>query len=224
MRTEVEVLSAQSSDELEVAGRRAAETLAAGGLVVHPTETVYGIGGGCTPETNKLVGRVKRREADLPLIVLTPDLEALRSMCAALEWPPAAEALAQRFWPGPLTLVVRCHGAPAGLPGASYGVAVRQSPHPVVVAIMKHWRRPMTSTSANLAGGDPARRVKRALDVFADRDDLDDLEVPILAIDAGASRETRASTIVSVVDSPPRLVREGPIAFDAIDECLAKLS
>jgi L-threonylcarbamoyladenylate synthase len=224
LKTEIEVVVAQEPDELEHAGKRAAETLAAGGLVVHPTETVYGIGGACTPEVNRLVSRVKQRETGQALIALTPGLEALQGVCSALEWPPEADALATRFWPGPLTLIVRCHGAPPGLPGASFGVAVRQSPHPVVVAMMNHWGRLMTSTSANLAGAEPARTLDRALSVFAGRDDLDDFAAPILAIDAGVSRETRASTIVSLIESPPRLVREGPVSFDAIDRCLAQLS
>ena len=96
---------------------RAAEVLGAGGIVVHPTETVYGIGGDGTDENNELISRIKHRESGRPLILLVPSLKALRDSFPGLEWPPQAEELARRFWPGPLTLVARCPDAPAGLLG-----------------------------------------------------------------------------------------------------------
>jgi L-threonylcarbamoyladenylate synthase len=221
---QVELVPARGAAEVEFAARRAAEVLAAGGLVVHPTETVYGIGGDGSPENNALISRVKRRERAQPLILLAPDLEALRAALPGLEWPAGAEQLARSFWPGPLTLVVRCAGAAAGLVGPGGGVAVRITPDPTVAAILACWRRPMTSTSANLSGREPARTVEQALEVFAGRGDLNEVERPLLAVDAGTTRGAQPSTIVSLVEWPPRLIREGPVSRRQLVGCVPQLA
>ncbi len=207
----IEVVAARDPSELARAARRAVDALAAGGLVVHPTETVYGLGGDGSIENNTLIAQVKRRQLGQPLIVLTPDLDTARSTYQRLEWPKAADKLVTKFWPGPLTVVVRCEGAPAGLIGAGGGLALRVSPNEIVTMILRVWKRPMTSTSANFSGQQPARSLTAALELFAGRADLLKEERPVVALDAGAIPETRPSTIVSFVQSPPRLLREGPI-------------
>ncbi len=221
---QVELLPARDPVARDRAGTRAAEVLASGGLVVHPTETVYGIGGDGSAENNALIARVKRRPRMQPLILLTPDLEALRAMLGELDWPEGAERLAQRFWPGPLTLVLRCRAAPAGLAGPGGGIAVRISSDPTVSAVLSRWRRPMTSSSANLAGKTPARTVDDALRIFADREDLADSDRAALALDGGRTWGDRPSTIVSFIGSSPRLVREGPVSRADLAAWLPDLS
>jgi len=221
---QVEVVQARSAAEMERAARRASEVLGAGGLVVHPTETVYGIGGDGSAENNALISRVKLRERAQPLILLTPDLQALQDGLPGIEWTPEAEELARTFWPGPLTLVVRCAGAPAGLVGPGGGVAVRISPDPVVKAILARWCRPMTSTSANLTGREPARTAEQALEVFAGRGDLNEVQPPLLAVDAGTTQGEQPSTIVSLVEWPPRLIREGPVSRQEIARRVPELA
>lgn len=201
---------------------RAVEVLGAGGIVVHPTETVYGIGGDGTDENNELISRIKHRESDRPLILLVPSLKALRDSFPRLEWPPQAEELARRFWPGPLTLVVRCPDAPVGLRGPGGGLAARVTPEPTVDVLLTRWTRPMTSTSANLSGDEPARTLEQALAVFEGRPDLAE-RVPILGLDAGTTEGSAASTIVSFVESPPRLLREGPVGRGEIERWLPEL-
>ena len=206
------------------AAGRAAETLRKGGLVVHPTETVYGIGGDGSAANNHLISRVKRRDAGQPLIVLTLGIDSLRSAFGPLDWPPAAESLTARFWPGPLTLVVRCDGAPEGLAGPGGGLAIRVSPEPVVRAVLEAFGGPMTSTSANLTGGAPARQSSSALQLFEEREDLADVGVPVVVIDAGPTKGRKPSTIVSLLESPPRLIREGPVSRMEIAALLPELS
>ncbi len=219
----VEVVQARDPNELARAARRAAEALAAGGLVVHPTETVYGLGGDGSVENNTLIAQVKRRNLGQPLIVLTPDIETARATYRRLEWPEAADKLAKKLWPGPLTIVVRCEGAPAGLIGAGGGLALRVSPNEIVRTILRVWKRPMTSTSANFSGQEPARSVTAALELFAGRVDLLKDERPVVALDAGPIPETRPSTIVSFVQTPPRLLREGPVSRAQLLTCLPDL-
>lgn len=219
----IEVVQARDPTEFAAAARRAADALAVGGLVVHPTETVYGLGGDGSIENNTLIARVKRRQLGQPLIVLTPDVETARSTYRRLEWPKAAEKLAQKFWPGPLTLVVRCEGAPAGLIGAGGGLALRVSPNEIVTMMLRTWKKPMTSTSANFSGQEPARSLTAALELFAGRVDLLKDERPAVALDAGPIPETRPSTIVSFVQGPPRLLREGPITRAQLLTCVPDL-
>ncbi len=219
----IEVVQAREPTELAAAARRASDALAGGGLVVHPTETVYGLGGDGSTESNALIARVKRRQLGQPLIVLTPDVETVRATYRRLEWPKAAEKLAQKFWPGPLTLVVRCEGAPAGLIGAGGGLALRVSPNEIVTMILRAWKKPMTSTSANFSGQDPARSLTAALELFSGRVDLLQDERPAVALDAGPIPESRPSTIVSFVQGPPRMLREGPITRAQLLACVPDL-
>jgi L-threonylcarbamoyladenylate synthase len=208
---ELEIVPARDDSEREEAAARAAEVLSAGGLVVHPTETVYGVGGDGSAESNRLIARVKRRQRLQPLILLATDVGALRTLLPGLLWPAESEPLAERFWPGPLTIIVPCADAPEGLQGPDGGVAVRITPDPTLVAILGSWGRPMTSTSANLTGAAPALDAREAVEVFAGRDDLEGVGTSVIAIDAGRSAGDEPSTIVSLVESPPRLVREGPV-------------
>lgn len=208
---EIVVAKARTEGEREAAAQRAATVLGAGGVVIHPTETVYGIGGDGSAENNALVSRLKRRAAAQPLILLALSVEAAQEFLPRLDWPAALLPVAQRFWPGALTVIVPCQEAPEGLRGPGGGVALRVTPDPMVRAILRVWGRPMTSTSANLTGAAPARNLRSALRLLERRDDLDDVRVPALGIDAGPSAGERPSTIVSFLESSPRLVREGPV-------------
>lgn len=219
----LERLPAGSEVERDRAGRRAARALAAGGILVHPTETVYGIGGDGTVASNRFIARVKRRPPEQPLLLLTPDLRALHRFLPEVEWPEAAERLAARFWPGPLTLIVPCRSAPQGLVGPGGGVAVRVSPHPCIAAIFRYWRHPITSTSANASGNPPAHTVDEALGLFEDRDDLAATMRPLVALDAGRTPGAAGSTLVSLVRRPPAVVRPGPIEYDELREVLSEL-
>ncbi len=224
----VEMRVARSPQGVQSAARRAAEVLRAGGLVIHPTETVYGIGGDASAASNDLIASLKkRRGSERPLILLTLDLAAVAALVEGLEWPDEAAALAERFWPGPLTLVVPCTGAPRGLQGAGVGaggagaeggVAVSVTSEPCVRAILEEWEGPMTSTSANLAGRRPARTVEDAAAMFEARLAAVGGAEPALFIDAGETPGAEGSTIVSFVGAPPRLLRAGPISLRELKE------
>ncbi len=229
MVVKVEMRVARSPQGVQSAARRAAEVLRAGGLVIHPTETVYGIGGDASAASNDLIASLKkRRGSERPLILMTVDLAAVAALVEGLEWPDEAAALAERFWPGPLTLVVSCNGAPRGLQGAGAaaragaeaegGIALRVTSDPCVRAILEEWEGPMTSTSANLAGRRPARTVEDAAAMFEARLAAVGGAEPALFIDAGETPGAEGSTIVSLVGAPPRLLRAGPISLRELKE------
>lgn len=219
----VEIMASGTGPEREAAADRAAGVLDAGGIVVHPTETVYGLGGDGSPRNNRAISRLKGRSVTQPLLLLIPDLESLRDFLPGIEWPEPAEALAGRFWPGPLTLVLPCANAPEGLAGPDGGVGVRISPHPVVQAVLGRWGRPMTSTSANRSGDRAPRTLDRALLLFEELGSVVAGSPPVLGLDAGPTGGDRASTVVALTSKPPRLLRRGPISAAEISRVIPEL-
>jgi L-threonylcarbamoyladenylate synthase len=173
-----------------------------GGLVAHPTETVYGFGGLATPESIAALRRLKPGRAS-PFLLLVPSADAIRE----LAWTPEARELASVFWPGALTLVLAdpSDSFPAGVRGESGGVAVRVTSHPLTRALVERLGRPLTSTSANLPGdppatsGDAALAVGRAAGAGAE----------LWVLDAGRLPPSEPSTVVDCTGPVARVVRPG---------------
>ena len=131
----------------DVALARAVALLDSGGVVAHPTSTVYGLGGRPRPDIDARIAEIKRRSPG-PLIRLAANLDALLDALPAARWTEAAHRLADAFWPGPLTLILE--------DGSDNGVAVRVDPHPVVRRLLELAGGMMTSTSLNVTGSPPA--------------------------------------------------------------------
>ena len=148
--------------ELEAAAR----ALAAGELLGFPTETVWGLGADPGSEAAQARLRAwKGRSGTQPIALLVPDLAALEALGAELGEP--ARRLAAAFWPGPLTLVLRCRARFAeGIAGAGGGVGFRCSPHPAAQALARAARdaglAAVTATSLNRSGAPPARTLAEA--------------------------------------------------------------
>jgi L-threonylcarbamoyladenylate synthase len=173
-----------------------------GGVVAHPTETVYGFGGLATTEAIAAVSRLKPGR-DRPFILLVPSADAV----PALEWTAEARALAAVFWPGALTLVLadRSDSFPAGVRGESGGVAVRVTSHPVTRALVERLGRPLTSTSANLPGDPPAASGDEALAVARAAGAGAELWV----LDVGRLPPSAPSTVVDCTGPVARVLRPG---------------
>lgn len=219
MTVRVERVAAPDPAGVARAAGRAAAALRAGGLVVHPTETVYGIGGDASARSNALVARLKGREGERGLILLVSSVESARALLPGLRWSEAAQTLAERFWPGPLSIVVPCRDAPAGLAGPGGGVALRATPDPVARAILAAWGAPITSTSANRTGEPPPRTAEEAARLVEGRAGDDDV---VCVVDAGPRADAAPSTVVSLIGPAPRVWREGPIAADEIGRALER--
>lgn len=185
-----------------------AAALEAGGILVHPTETVYGLGAG-PRELDDEIARLKGRPPDRPLLRVAADVEALRRAHPELEWDGRARELGARFWPGPLTLV---------LPdGSGSGLGVRVEGHSLLRAVLREWGGTMSSTSLNLSGEEPARTTREARDVL---DAMPEAEVDVTFLDAGDLSPSPPSTVVSLTGVRPRLLREGAVGREALEECL----
>ncbi|MFT0858511.1 L-threonylcarbamoyladenylate synthase [Ancylobacter sp. G4_0304] len=195
----------------------AARVLRAGGLVALPTETVYGLA--CDATDPVAVARLyaaKGRPSFNPLIAHVPDIEAAQRVG---DFSPEALALASRFWPGPLTLVVPAiPEATSELARAGHSsVAIRVPAHEVARAVLAAAGRPIAAPSANRSGHVSPTTAEH---VLADLDGAIDL-----VLDAGPCAVGIESTILDCTISPPALLRPGGLAREAIEQVLgAKLA
>ncbi|HZO83053.1 MAG TPA: L-threonylcarbamoyladenylate synthase [Candidatus Binataceae bacterium] len=141
---------------------RALAALRAGAAVVYPTETFYALGvDALSPAALQRLFAIKEREPGKPVALIAADAEM--AFGVAREVPPQARILADAFWPGPLTLVLPAReGIDAALVNPEGGVGVRVSPHPIARALAAGLGRPLTATSANLAGAPPAVELDEA--------------------------------------------------------------
>lgn len=194
---------------------RAATILRAGGLVVFPTETVYGLGANALDET--AVARIfaaKGRPARNPLIVHVADLTDARKLAA--DWPDVAQRLAERFWPGPLTLVVPKQACvPDLVTAGGPTVALRIPAHPVALALLRACGLPLAGPSANRSTSLSPTRAEHVLRGLADRIDL--------LLDAGPTTGGLESTVVDVTTQPPRLLRPGLVTTTELEAVVGPL-
>lgn len=186
----------------------AVAVLRRGGVVCMPTETSYGLAADIrSPDALACLCRIKGRDAraaPFGLIVAEP----AQARGLARVWPERAEALAQRYWPGPLTLVVpAAAGLPAEIIGPDGGVGMRVSSHPLALALARALGAPITATSANPSGQPPAMDTARARAYFGDA---------VAYLDAGPAPGERASTVVAIAaDGSVAVLRAGPIDVSA---------
>ena len=196
--------------------QRAAALIRSGGTVAFPTETVYGLGANAlSAEASARIFEIKERPHFNPLIVHVPTLEAALALSPA--FPRRARALAERFWPGPLTLIVPKPPAipdivTAGLPT----MAVRVPRHPMALALLTAAGVPIAAPSANLfstISPSTAAHVEAQLGGKID-----------LILDGGPCEVGLESTIVAVEDDgPARLLRPGGLSREAIEAVIGKL-
>ena len=183
--------------ELEEAVR----SLNSGGVVVFPTDTLYGLGADVfSLAALQRIFSIKGRRADLALPVLVAGLDQVEAVAQPMS--AQAQRLAERFWPGPLTLVMRrSPDLPGLVTGGADTVAVRMPGHPVPLELARRLGRPITGTSANRSG---------------QPDLLDHLVDHI--IQTGPVPAGTASTIVNVTGDTPQLLRGGAISLEEILE------
>jgi L-threonylcarbamoyladenylate synthase len=190
----------------------AAERLRAGELVAFPTETVYGLGADASnPLAVRRIFAAKGRPADHPLIVHLPDVSAVPRW--AREFPTAARALADAFWPGPLTLILpRTVEVSDFVTGGEDSVGLRVPSHPVARALLAAFGEGVAAPSANRFG-----RISPTTAAHV-ADDLGD--AVSLILDGGASEVGIESTIIAFVAGKPVLLRPGGIANADIEHVL----
>ena len=192
----------------------AVQRLRSGGLVAFPTETVYGIGADAMNEDAvQRVFEVKGRPAHNPLIVHVSG-EAMAQRLAA-EWPEDARRLAERFWPGPLSIIVpKVSALPGIVTGGGPNVAVRCPAHPLTLALLEAFGGGLVGPSANISGFVSPTTAAHVHEAFDERD--------VMVLDGGACSGGIESTVVSVVGGKARVLRSGLIDAKVIGDVLGR--
>jgi L-threonylcarbamoyladenylate synthase len=203
-----------SDEERETAIEAAAQAVQRGGLVVLPTDTVYGIGADAFDHSAvQSLLDAKGRGREMPPPVLISAATTLAAL--ATQVPSYVEALTEAFWPGPLTLVCRQQPSLTWDLGETRGtVAVRMPDHEVALALLER-TGPLAVSSANLSGLPAATEAAAADGMLGDS-----VEV---VLDGGPSPKGEASTILDVRGERPRLLRLGALSVADLDKVLEPL-
>ncbi len=192
----------------------AARVIRDGGVVVMPTETVYGLAcNALDANAVKKVFEIKGRPSDNPLIVHIADFSDLKKV--ASNWPDLAEKLAEKFWPGPLTLVLKKkEGIPDETTAGLETVAVRMPKHPVALALIRSAGCPIAAPSANVF---MALSATSATDVAPEID----IEVPII-LDGGQCEIGLESTVIDMTEDVPVILRPGGVSRAEIQRVIGR--
>ena len=187
---------------------RAVAVLKNGGVVAIPTDTLYGLAADVfNPAALDRVFAVKGRPDDLALPVLVSGWEQVKRV--AENFPPQAQNLAERFWPGGLTLVVqKIPGLPDRLTAGGPTVAVRMPGHPVPIQLIDGLGGPITGTSANISGDADIPSLAELTAQIGGRVDY--------IVKSGPVPEGKASTVIDITSGHPKLLREGAIPFERV--------
>lgn len=201
------VLGFTSDAEIAAAIPVVGQHLAGGGLLAYPTETVYGLGSRPVADDVAALARLKGRQAGKPFLLLVSGRDMAERFGLILG--TAARTLTDRFWPGPLTVVLP--GAEGRLPdalrGSEGGIAVRWTSHAGMGRLIAALELPLTSTSANRPGGPTAPGAGAVADTFPDPV----RKGRLLVLDGGAIGNQPPSTVVDCTGPVPQLIREGAI-------------
>ena len=194
---------------------RANQLLRAGELVAIPTETVYGLAADATnPHAVAKIFALKGRPATNPLIAHVASIEIARRYAA--DWPAAAELLAQRFWPGPLTIVLpRSPLIADNVVAGGSTVGLRVPDHPLTLDLLSRFDGPLAAPSANRSNHVSPTTAAHVRDEFGDA---------VLIVDGGPCRVGIESAVVDVTGGAWKVLRPGTITTDMIQTALAPLS
>jgi L-threonylcarbamoyladenylate synthase len=196
----------------------AAEVIKKGGLVVFPTETVYGLGADAfNPEAVLKIFKVKNRPADNPLIIHISNFEQFEELIdLEKEKSDLVKFISEKLWPGPVTLVVKKSGkVPSEVTGGLDTVAVRFPAHPVANLLIELSSTPIAAPSANLSGKPSPTDAKHIIDDLKGFVDI--------IIDSGRSIFGIESTIIDISTAVPRLLRPGPISLERLKILIPEL-
>lgn len=213
MKTKIIKIRNEDSDRETL--KIAADIIKAGGLVAFPTETVYGLGGNALdPNASARIYEAKGRPSDNPLIVHIAKIEALEAIVQ--EIPEKARILAEKFWPGPLTMILnKKQEVPYSTTGGLETVAVRMPGHAVALAFIEEAGGFIAAPSANTSGRPSPTRPEHV---------AEDLNGVIdLILDGGEVGIGLESTIVDLTVEPPMLLRPGYVSLEMLEKAIGPI-
>lgn len=195
--------------------KEAAELLRKGGIVAIPTETVYGLAGNALDgSVTQKIYKAKGRPSDNPLIVHISEYSQWAPLVK--EIPESAKALADKFWPGPLTVILpKSELIPDEVSGGLDTVAVRMPSDEIARKIISEAGVPLAAPSANTSGNPSPTSAKHVIDDLSGKIDA--------IVDGGNCDVGVESTVISLAVSPPRLLRPGGITPEMLTEVLGEI-
>ena len=196
---------------------KTAEILKKGGLAAIPTETVYGLAADAlNGEAVAKIFAAKGRPMDNPLIVHVAEFEDIERFALVRKIPEAAKKLAKVFWPGPLTIIMKKGGViPDEVSAGLDTVAIRLPSHPSARAIIKAADTPLAAPSANLSGSPSPTTAQHV---------MNDMDGKIDAVfDGGACGVGVESTVITLAEDTPRLLRPGKVTLEELREVLGEV-
>lgn len=213
MNTEIVKINRERFEEEELA--KAAEFLREGKLVAFPTETVYGLGGNAFDETaSARIYAAKGRPSDNPLIVHIAEVGALAELAA--EVPESAYLLAEAFWPGPLTMILKkSDRVPKATTGGLDTVAIRMPADEIASALIRLSGVYVAAPSANASGRPSTTKAEHVIEDLNGKIDM--------IVDGGASEIGLESTIVDLTGEVPLILRPGYISAEMLAEVLGEV-
>ncbi len=181
--------------------------LKAGEVLVYPTETVYGLG--CDATNSEAVNKIfaiKKRQQEKSVLVIAADLSMMMDY---IEWSPKLQELSDKYWPGPLTIVVPIkfqNNLAPGVIAPDNTIAFRVTDHPLAHELSKQLGRPIVSTSANIAAMANPYDIQEVLQMFSNEE-----YQPGIIIDGGELPHQSPSTIVKIVGEEVVVLRQGEL-------------
>lgn len=188
----------------EKAFSRCRDVIRAGGVVVYPTDTLYGLGADPkNPGAVRKLFSIKGRQADQPILLLIKDSSEVHDWVS--EITPGAEGLMKKFWPGPLTLVFKAKPeVMAELTGGTGTIGLRVPGNALTRQLLASLGTALTGTSANISSRQSARTAQEAAEEIGGMVDL--------VLDGGRTEGDNPSTVVDVSADEPKVIREGVIS------------
>ena len=193
---------------------RAAEVLSAGGVILYPTDTLYGLGADAFSDAAfQRICEIKDRDERRPIHAVFENLAMAK---AYAEISPLGRRLAEAFLPGPLTLVFKKKpSVTTGIGHNLSSIGVRVPKNKFCLALAHEFGKPYTTTSANISGAEPPATFQGIVEQLGGNTELIDL-----AIEGGALPAYLRSTVVDVRNDEPHVLREGAISSDEIGKAL----
>ena len=216
METELLNIEKVSPEEKAAALKKAGEIIREGGLVAFPTETVFGLGADAlNAEASAKIYAAKGRPSDNPLIVHIHDVDQVYEI--ASEVPEAAKKVMEKFWPGPLTVILNKKSCvPDGTTGGLKTVAIRMPSHPLARDFIRESGRMIAAPSANTSGRPSPTLASHVYEDMQGR-------IPLI-LDGGAVGIGIESTIIDMSTDTPTILRPGYITKDMLEEVLPKVN
>ena len=211
-------LDLDNENQIEKISKTASEILISGGVVIYPTDTLYGIGANAfNDDVVAKIYKIKKQDRNKPISVIVKDLKMARKIaCIDLR----VEKILSNIWTGPITVVLRKKDIISDiLTGNSETVALRIPDNKFISALMKKIDFPITATSANVSGEINLLKSKEIIDKFKKTK-----FAPDLFIDAGDIKNPTASTIIDLTTGIPKILRVGIVGRDKIKKFFEKFA